>query len=91
MVVITITYNELVDLTHDKVNEYTKTLFNEEGTVNVSFGEYRVFNWDTDTKTIYNITEDGIIGISLGDTCMPNFRMVRNKIIEYVNEKELKL
>ena len=86
IVVITMTYNELVNLKPEKVNEINKTLFNEKGTVNVSFGQDRVFNWDTDTKTIYNITSNNILGIFLGDNVTPNFKTVRNKIIEYTRK-----
>jgi len=89
MVVITMTYDELVNFTPDKINKLNKQLFNEIGTVNVGFGENLVFNWDTDTKTIYKISSGNVIGIFLGDNCMPNFKTVRNKIIEYVNEKRL--
>lgn len=90
MVVITLKYEEMVNLKPEKINEINKTLFNETGTVNVSLGNNRVFNWDTDTKTIYNITPESILGIFLGDECMPNFKIVRNRIIEYVKEKGLK-
>jgi hypothetical protein len=89
MVVITMTYEELVNLSEEKQIQFNIKLREEKkGTVNISFGENRVFNWDYGTKTIYNITPELTLGIPTQNNL--NFSLMRVYIMKYVKEKRLK-